>query len=87
LLREVGAEPTDANIAATQQVYFRAMSEASAISARRQREGRPEDQTRAEAIVLREAERAADLEKATMVSAPQHAADQTKKSAATAVAE
>ena len=46
LLDEVEAEPTDVNVAAAQQAYFRALSEATAMNARRQREGRSEDRAR-----------------------------------------
>ena len=56
LLGEVKAEPTDANRAAAQQAYFRALAEASAISIRHQREGHFDDSARADAIMLREAQ-------------------------------
>ncbi len=52
LLNEVGADPTEANIRQAQQAYYRAMSEAAALSARRQREGRLFDETEAEAVML-----------------------------------
>jgi integrase len=56
LLGEVKAAPTEVNAAAAQQLYFRAMAEACAISFRRQREGHFDDSARAQAIVLREAQ-------------------------------
>jgi len=51
LLAAAGADPTEVNIAVAQQSYFRAMSQASAISARVQREGPIADEAAAEAIV------------------------------------
>ena len=83
LLAAVGADPTDANIGAAQQVYFRALSEASAINAQRQREGRPEDQARAKAILMQEAarvmERPADDGSPTAPApAPQNSLAQTQ---------
>ena len=83
VLAAVGADPTDANIGAAQQVYFRALSEASAINAQRQREGRPEDQARAKAILMQEAarvmERPADDGSPTAPApAPQNSLAQTQ---------
>jgi hypothetical protein len=54
-----GADPTEVNIALAQHSYFRAMSQASAISAREQREGPIADASRAEAILQDAAREAA----------------------------
>jgi len=52
LLEAVGAVSTESNIALAQQAYFRAMSQAAALSARSQREGSAADAVEAEAVVL-----------------------------------
>lgn len=52
LMANVGADPTEGNIRLAQQTYFRAMSEAAALSARAQSEGRVADKAEAEAVLL-----------------------------------
>lgn len=76
--RRRGRGPDRCNIGAAQQVYYRALSQASAISARRQREGCSQDGVRAQAFILRDAEKAAD-QTATVTGNTHSAGDPIKK--------
>jgi integrase len=60
LLTDVGADPTEVNIRLAQQTYFRAISEAAALSARAQQEGRAADRAEAEAVMLAAARETVD---------------------------
>jgi integrase len=75
LCKAVDAELTDGNISMTQQAYFRAKSEAAALSARNQRDGRSSDRARAEVVVAQDAKTFADLKLRKAASAAAYPED------------